>query len=72
MPQEIGEDTEINILIRFHRKVGYVGFDICWHGLINWVMMNMIMMMMEITSMRMTMISLSLKTLPYCQGMHLV
>ena len=76
MPQGKDKYMEIGIFIRFRCKDGYVGFDVCWHGWRNWVMMNMMMMMMEMETMMMeimkTMMSLSLKNLPYRQGMCLV
>jgi hypothetical protein len=69
MPQEKDKYMEIHIFIRFRWKDGYVGFDLCWYGWRNWVMMNMMMTMMEMMK---RMMSLILKTLPYRQGMHLV
>jgi hypothetical protein len=76
MPQEKYKYMEIDIFIRFRCKDGYVGFDLFWHGWKNWVMINMMMMDMEMKTMMMVMMkimmSLSIKTLPYHQGMHLV
>jgi hypothetical protein len=68
MPQEEEKYMEIGIFNRFRCKDGYVRFDICWHGWKNWVMMNMMMMMEKMKRM----MSLSLKNLPYHQGMRLV
>ena len=76
MTHEKDKYMEIGIFIRFRCKDGYVKFDRCWYGWKNMIMMNMMIMAMEMKTMMIVMMlimmSLSLKTLPYHQGMHLV